>query len=99
MSTLLVGEPFAVEAAWQNAFEICSYISTIVMSRPDQFKWPTLLSVLAVVAAGLLYALFFYLRRGHLLHLSNISPCRRSRTRQKRTREDGLERIISDNDV
>jgi solute carrier family 40 (iron-regulated transporter), member 1 len=62
----------SVEAAWQNAFEICSHISTIVFSRPDQFKWPTLISVLAVVSAGVLYTIFVYLRRGHLLHLSKF---------------------------
>ncbi|KAK1144122.1 hypothetical protein N8T08_005784 [Aspergillus melleus] len=42
----------SVEAAWQNAFEICSYMSTIVFFRPEQFKWPALISVVAVGFAG-----------------------------------------------
>lgn len=83
----------SVEAAFQNAFEICSYLSTILISRPDQFKWPTLISVIAVIAAGALYTSFVYSRRHHLLHLSKLASCMRSRTRQERTREDGLERI------
>ncbi|KAH8434374.1 uncharacterized protein LDX57_012022 [Aspergillus melleus] len=59
----------SVEAAWQNAFEICSYMSTIVFSRPEQFKWPALISVVAVGFAGLLYALFVLIQRGHLVHV------------------------------
>ncbi|KAI9041870.1 uncharacterized protein KD926_006415 [Aspergillus affinis] len=54
----------SVEAAWQNAFEICSYMSTIVFFRPEQFKWPALISVVAVGLAGLLYAVFVRVRRG-----------------------------------
>ncbi|CCF46797.1 hypothetical protein CH063_15439, partial [Colletotrichum higginsianum] len=44
-----------VEAAWQNAFELLSYLSTIVFFRPAQFNWPALLSVLAVTSASLAY--------------------------------------------
>ncbi|BCS21095.1 uncharacterized protein APUU_21527A, partial [Aspergillus puulaauensis] len=51
------------EAAWQNVFEIGSYICTIVFSRPDQFGWPALISTLAVGVAGLLYALFWRMQR------------------------------------
>jgi iron-regulated transporter 1 len=28
----------SVEAAWQNAFELCSYVSTVIFSRPEQFN-------------------------------------------------------------
>ena len=62
----------SVEAAWQNAFEICSYISTIIFSRPEQFRWPGLLSVIAVYTASVLYAAFVRKRRGHLLHMSRL---------------------------
>ncbi|KAJ5153438.1 uncharacterized protein N7482_009916 [Penicillium canariense] len=65
----------STEAAWQNLFEICSYISTIVFSRPDQFKWPALISVIAVGFAGLLYAIFVRIQRGHLVHLPKWSAC------------------------
>jgi len=49
-------------------FELFSYASTIVFARPDQFRYPVLMSALAVLAAGGLYAEFVRRRRGHLLH-------------------------------
>ena len=61
----------SVEASWQSAFELCSYASTIVWSRPEQFQWPVLMSFGAVFTAGMLYASFVRKRRGHLLHMSH----------------------------
>ncbi|KAF2458394.1 hypothetical protein BDY21DRAFT_284383 [Lineolata rhizophorae] len=58
----------AVEAALQNLFELCSYASTIAWARPDQFRWPVLMSAVAVYLAGGLYATFLRKRRGHLVH-------------------------------
>ena len=76
----------SVEAAWQNAFELCSYISTVIFSHPEQFQWPGLLSVIAVYTAGVLYAAFVRKRRGHLLHLSRLMMLR--------AREGGLQRVV-----
>jgi len=76
----------SVEAAWQNAFELCSYISTVIFSDPEQFRWPGLLSVIAVYTAGVLYAAFVRKRRGHLLHLSRLMMLR--------AWEDGLQRVL-----
>ncbi|PGH15243.1 hypothetical protein AJ80_05596 [Polytolypa hystricis UAMH7299] len=59
----------STEAAWQNAFELCSYVATIIFSRPEQFQWPVLMSCIAVFISGGLYAAFVRSRRGHLLHL------------------------------
>nr|ODN98551.1 hypothetical protein L204_02514 [Cryptococcus depauperatus CBS 7855] len=85
----------SIEAAWQNLFEICSYVSTIVFSRPDQFMWPALISVIAVGFAGLLYAIFVRIQRGHLVHLPRcIAP-----ERLQRSRESGLDRIFSASDL
>ena len=81
----------STEAAWQNLFEICSYVSTIIFSRPDQFKWPALISVIAVGFAGLLYAIFVRIQRGHLVHLPKCIASERLR----RSRERGLDRIFS----
>ncbi|RBR08497.1 hypothetical protein FVER53590_06082 [Fusarium verticillioides] len=58
----------AVEASWQNVFEMCSYTSTIKFSSPSQFHNPTALSVTAVFFAWLLYSSFVKKRRGHLVH-------------------------------
>ncbi|UKZ55475.1 hypothetical protein TrVGV298_009299 [Trichoderma virens] len=63
----------SVEAAWQNAFELLAFASTIVFSRPEEFKWPSLISTLAVASASSAYATFVYLRRGHLLHLEALA--------------------------
>lgn len=68
------------EAAWQNAFELCSYVSTIVLSRPEQFGIPVSLSVLAVLSAWLLYSRFLVQRRGHLLHIPSCLPEKRERS-------------------
>jgi iron-regulated transporter 1 len=56
------------EASFQNLFEMLSYVATIIFSRPDQFQWPVIISVVAVYAAGGLYASFVRQRRGHLFH-------------------------------
>lgn len=57
------------EAAWQNFFELGSYITTLAFYRLEQFRWPVLVSVIAVIAAQGLYATFVRTRRGHLVHL------------------------------
>ncbi|KAF5018440.1 hypothetical protein F66182_9577 [Fusarium sp. NRRL 66182] len=65
----------AVEASWQNLFEMCSYTSTMIFSSPSQFHNPTALSVTAVFCAWALYSWFVKKRRGHLVHWpSCISP-------------------------
>ncbi|KAK3934074.1 Ferroporti-1 [Diplogelasinospora grovesii] len=57
-----------IEASFQNLFELVSYATTIVFSKPDQFQWPVIVSLVAVYASGGLYALFVRKRRGHLFH-------------------------------
>ncbi|KAK4446081.1 Ferroporti-1 [Podospora aff. communis PSN243] len=57
-----------VETSFQNLFEMLSYITTIVFSRPEEFRWPAVISIGAVYVAGGLYALFVRKRRGHLFH-------------------------------
>ncbi|KAL5352532.1 hypothetical protein ACLOAV_002480 [Pseudogymnoascus australis] len=89
----------SVEASWQNMFELVSFASTIIFSRPEQFKWPTLLSVVAIVAAGILYSILVYSRRGHLVHLSKWIEMVRSRKGKQRSREQGLQRIVSSSDI
>ena len=59
----------STEAGFQNAFEMLSYVTTIAWSRPDHFRYPALLSTVAVYVAASLYAAFLRRRRGHLLHL------------------------------
>ncbi|KAF9876820.1 hypothetical protein CkaCkLH20_05666 [Colletotrichum karsti] len=61
-----------VEASMQSIFELLSYASTVVFSRPDQFQWPIVMSVGAIYLAGGLYASYVRKRRGHLFH---APPC------------------------
>ncbi|KAB8226727.1 Ferroporti-1 [Aspergillus novoparasiticus] len=85
----------SIEAAWQNAFEIGSFISTIVFSRPEQFEWPALISVIAVGLAGILYTVFVRIQRGHLIHVPKwiAAP-----GMLQQTRERCIERISSASD-
>ncbi|KAK4139372.1 Ferroporti-1 [Dichotomopilus funicola] len=77
----------SVEAAWQKAFELLSFASTISFSQPEQFKWPSLISVVAVASAWASYTLFVYLRRGHLLHLDGLMSVLGSGKGKQRERE------------
>jgi solute carrier family 40 (iron-regulated transporter), member 1 len=88
----------SVEAAWQSAFELFSFASTMVFSRPAQFKYPTLISVIAVAMASACYSMFARLRRGHLVHLEVLSQCfGPEKVRQEHER--GIERVTSHGDV
>ncbi|KAM0350279.1 hypothetical protein ACHAPU_003446 [Fusarium lateritium] len=81
----------AVEASWQNFFEMCSYTSTIIFSSPSQFHNPTTISITAVFSAWALYSSFVKKRRGHLVHLpSCISP-----EKQQATMDDLFENRLS----
>ncbi|KAH7016310.1 Ferroporti-1 [Microdochium trichocladiopsis] len=63
-----------VEVSFQNLFEMLSYATTIIFSRPDQFRWPVVISVISVYTAGGLYAAFVRKRRGHLFHAPPCMP-------------------------
>lgn len=89
----------SVEASWQSTFELCSYASTIVWARPDQFQWPVLLSCVAVFSAGGLYASFVRVRRGHLLHFSKCIEHRPGKGRQGHDGAQGYERLVQSPNV
>ncbi|KZL70881.1 iron-regulated transporter [Colletotrichum tofieldiae] len=61
-----------IEAAWQNAFELLSYVSTIIFFRPAKFNWPALISVMAVSSASLAYTTYVGRKRGHLIHFEKL---------------------------
>ena len=62
----------STEASFQNTFELLSYVSTIIWSHPNQFRYPILLSAVAVYTSAFLFGKFLRGRRGHLVHLP---PC------------------------
>ncbi|KAK4941726.1 hypothetical protein LTR28_008836 [Elasticomyces elasticus] len=76
----------ALEASFQNAFELLAFASTIVFPKPEQFRYPAVISAAAVASAGVLYALFVRQRRGHLLH---ASPCLTGKKFKVRSRLEG----------
>ncbi|KAK5290618.1 hypothetical protein LTR99_011019 [Exophiala xenobiotica] len=89
----------SVEAVWQNAFELLSYASTIIFFRPEQFKWPALISVVAVTFAGSAYTLYVRLRRGHLVHFEAVTNFLSTGNGKQREQERVIERITSNSDV
>jgi iron-regulated transporter 1 len=56
--------------ALQNIFEMLSFASTIVFSRPEQFEYPVIISSGAVAVAAICFAAYVRKERGHLLHRS-----------------------------
>jgi iron-regulated transporter 1 len=74
--------------AWQNAFELVSYASTVIFFHPEQFKWPALISVIAVTTASSAYTLYVRLRRGHLIHLDVVTKLLGDLKEKMRERED-----------
>ena len=62
------GEFSTTEAALQNMFDLLQFMSTIIFSSPEMFKWPVLMSCISVGTSLGVYALFVKKRRGHLVH-------------------------------
>lgn len=85
----------SVEAVWQNVFELLSYCSTIVFFKPEQFKWPSMISVTAISCASLCYTIFVYRKRGHLLHMDKIAAVMCTSWAQERAMYRGIERVTS----
>jgi iron-regulated transporter 1 len=73
----------AVEMSLQNLFELCAFATTLVFPRPDQFRFPALISLAAAYCAATLYAKFVRDRRGHLLHMPSCLKGARDRDRHR----------------
>ena len=92
------GKFSAIEAGFQNAFEMLGFASTIVFSRPDQFRFPAAISAGSVAVAGVFYALFVRRRRGHLVHVSDCVNKRGQKGSGRQERERGEWTRVSQND-
>lgn len=64
------GRYSATEMALQNLFELLSFAATMVFARPEQFKYPVLMSAAATTAASLCFTTYVKKNRGHLFHRS-----------------------------
>ena len=60
----------ATEMALQNLFELLSFAMTLIFARPEQFRYPVLVSAGALVAASLCFTTYVKRNRGHLFHRS-----------------------------
>ncbi|KAF2223150.1 Ferroporti-1 [Elsinoe ampelina] len=60
----------AIEAGFQNLFEMLAFATTIIWARPEEFKVPALISAGSTAGAAVLYALYVRRERGHLFHRS-----------------------------
>lgn len=47
----------SIESAFQSIFEMVSYLSTIIFQRPDQFKYPAIISATAITVSCVLYGI------------------------------------------
>ena len=79
----------SVESSFQNFFELLAYASTVVFAEPAQFRWPVLISCVAVYCAGALYARFVRTRRGHLTHFCDCVGVVKGKGREERKRVRG----------
>jgi solute carrier family 40 (iron-regulated transporter), member 1 len=61
-----------VENSVVNVFEVLGASAAIAMPRPEQFKWLSLASFLAVLVSWVMYALWLRGQRGHLLHWEKL---------------------------
>jgi iron-regulated transporter 1 len=59
----------SLEFSLQNFFEVLSFAFTVYFSRTEQFKYPTLVSALAVWTASVLYTYYVRRKRGNLIHV------------------------------
>ncbi|KAK8044654.1 hypothetical protein PG993_004678 [Apiospora rasikravindrae] len=89
----------SVESAWQNAFELLSYVLTMVFFRPQQFMVPALASIGATAVASCCYTSFVYIRRGHLLHPEKLAGACGCWPAKERQRERLLDHINSERDI
>jgi solute carrier family 40 (iron-regulated transporter), member 1 len=77
------GEFSTTEAALQSIFDVLQYLSTIIFSQPDMFKYPVLMSCASVGLALCVYASFVRKRRGHLVHFYEKLWDRERRSREE----------------
>jgi len=61
-----------VEYSFISLFELGQNILTVVLHRPEQFKWIALVSWAAVAISTFAYAGWVWKMRGHLVHWDRI---------------------------
>lgn len=59
----------ALQYSLMNTFDMLKYVLTMILSEPQQFRWAGLVSWVVVFFGGLLYGVYVYKSRGHLIHV------------------------------
>lgn len=67
-----------LQISLQNVADLAKYIVTLVLSRPQQFRWAALVSFSSVCLAVVFYAIFVKRERQHLFHPEWIPLLRKS---------------------
>jgi iron-regulated transporter 1 len=76
-----------VEYSFVSLFELAHHVMTIVLHRPEQFKWIALISFVAVTISTIAYAGWVWKMRGHLVHWEKIEEvCKCVELRGQRTK-------------
>ncbi|KIN01949.1 hypothetical protein OIDMADRAFT_161651 [Oidiodendron maius Zn] len=61
-----------VEYSFVCMFELAQHGVSIILHRPDQFKWIALISFISVITSTTAYARWVWKMRGHLVHWEKI---------------------------
>ncbi|KAH6678385.1 hypothetical protein B0J14DRAFT_650605 [Halenospora varia] len=64
-----------VEYSLNSFFELLQNVITIILWRPEQFKWIALMSLCAVGTSTVMYAGWVRWMRGHLVHWERLAGC------------------------
>ncbi|BEI88643.1 uncharacterized protein CcaverHIS019_0200050 [Cutaneotrichosporon cavernicola] len=67
----------SMESAVQHVFELLSYTSTMIFFRPEDFKYPAMISLSMVFASNFCYSVYVRRRRGHFFHPEKLCGCGR----------------------
>ncbi|KAK0458031.1 iron transporter [Desarmillaria tabescens] len=59
----------ALQYSLMNTFDMLKYVLTMILSDPQQFRWAGLVSWIVVFFGGLLYGVYVYKSRGHIVHV------------------------------
>ncbi|KAK0203400.1 iron transporter [Desarmillaria ectypa] len=62
----------ALQYSLMNTFDMLKYILTMILSDPQQFRWAGLVSWIVVFFGGVLYGVYVYKSRGHIIHMEWI---------------------------
>ena len=86
-----------VEYSFVALFELAQYFVTIVLHKPEQFKWIASFSWAAVLFSTVAYAGWVWKMRGHLVHWERIGKgCECVKMRHRHGQSGGWRNVIGD---